>query len=88
MQGLEFLKLLKNVKKFLEEVYSSHVQVIIVHDQMVELQPGDVILRPTKDEYLQILRRLKFKKSLERLKKEKEGMFGYADSRRGFRGYS
>jgi len=88
MQNLEFLKLLKIAKKFFEEVYNSQVQVVIVYDQKVEPQPGDVILRPTKDEYRQILRRLKFEKSLEEIKKEKEKVFGFANTGGGFRSYS
>ena len=88
MQNLEFLKLLKIATKFFEEVYNSQVQVVIVYDQEVELQPGDVILRPTKDEYRQILCRLKFEKNVEEIKKEKEKVFGFANTGGGFRGYS
>ena len=85
MQGLEFLKLLKNVKKFLEEVYGSHIQVFIVFESNIDIKPGDVILRPTKEDYRQILRRLKFEKSLEEIRREKEAI--YANTGGGFEGY-
>jgi hypothetical protein len=87
MQGLEFLKLVKIATKFFEDVYNSHVQVIIVYDQKIEPQPGDVILRPIKEDYRRILMRLKFEKSFEEIKKEKERVFNFANARRGFGGY-
>ena len=88
MDGLEFLKLVKIATKFFEDVYNSHVQVIIVYDQKIEPQPGDIILRPVKEDYRKILRRLKFEKSFEEIKKEKDRVFNFANSRGGFRGYS
>ncbi|ADB58546.1 hypothetical protein [Archaeoglobus profundus] len=88
MQDLEFLKLLKIAKKFFEEVYDSHVQVIIVYDQRIKPQVGDVILRPTKEDCSRILRRLKFEKDLEDIKKEKEKVFGIANTGGGFGSYS
>lgn len=88
MQDLDILKLLKIAKRFFEDVYNSHVQVIIVYDQKIEPQLGDVILRPTKEDYRKILRRLKFEKNVEEIKKEKERVFGFADAGRGFRSNS
>ena len=66
MTDLRILKLVKIAKSFFESLLGCPVKVLVVKQEgELNLQVGDIILRPHRDDDKEVLKRLKFRKKLK-----------------------